>query len=87
MAELTKLSTKGQVVIPTDIRKELALKTGSQLVITRMQDFIILKKIDIPDPKKEFKKLTTIGMKHAKKLGLKSEEDIVRILHEGRTKN
>lgn len=34
--------------------------------------------------KEEFRKLTEIGQKHAKKLGIKSEEDVVRIVHEGR---
>ena len=81
MTEVAKISTKGQVVIPSDIRKELGLEIGSSVLVTKMQDFVLLKKINIPDVKKEFERLTKWGTKHAKKLGIKSEDDIVRIMH------
>jgi len=84
MVEITTISTKGQVVIPSGIRDELGLEEGSQVVISRIEDFVILKKVNIPDPKEEFKRLTELGKKHAKKLGIKSEEDVVRIIHEAR---
>ena len=84
MTEITKISTKGQVVIPSDIRKELGLEVGSSVLVTKMQDFVLLKRIEIPDMMKEFEKLTKWGIKHAKKMGIKSEEDVVRIIHEGR---
>ena len=51
-----------------------------------MKDFVLLKKIHIPDPKKEFEELSKIGERHAKKFGIHSEEDVVRIIHEGRKK-
>lgn len=81
MTEVTKISTKGQVVIPSNIRKELGMDIGSSVLVTKMQDFVLLKKINIPDVKKEFERLAKWGAKHAKKLGIKSEEDIVRIMH------
>ena len=84
MTEITKISTKGQVVIPSDIRKELGLEVGSSVLVTKMQDFVLLKRIEIPDMMKEFEKLTKWGIKHAKKMGIKSEEDVVKIIHEGR---
>ena len=84
MTEVTKISTKGQVVIPSDIRKELGLDIGSSVLVTKMQDFVLLKKIDIPDVKKEFERLTRWGTKHAKKMGVKSEDDIARIIHVAR---
>lgn len=86
MVDLTTISTKGQVVIPQHIREELDLDVGSQLVISRMKDFVVLKKVNIPDPKREFEELTKIGEKHAKKLGIKSEEDLVKKIHEARKK-
>ena len=84
MTEITKISTKGQVVIPANIRKELGLAIGSSVIVTKMQDFVVLKKIQIPDLKKEFEMLTKWGIKHAKKMGIKSEEDVVRMIHESR---
>lgn len=47
MSELatTKMSSKGQVVIPEDIRKRLGLEAGSQFVVVAGKDAIILKTI------------------------------------------
>ncbi len=42
--EMTKMSSKGQVVIPLDMRKDL--KEGDKLVVIRNKDQIILKKAD-----------------------------------------
>ena len=84
MVDIATISTKGQIVIPSHIREELELGEGTQLVISKIEDFVVLKKVNIIDPKEEFKKLTEIGIKHSKKLGIKSEEDVVRIIHESR---
>ena len=87
MTEITKISTKGQVVIPSDIRKELGLDIGTSVLVTKMRDFVLLKKINIPDMKKEFEKLTKWGMQYSKKKGIKSEEDVARMIHESRGLN
>jgi len=84
MTEITRISTKGQVVIPLEIRKELGLDIGSSVLVTKMKDFVLLKKINIPDIKNEFENLTKWGMKYAKKKGIKTEEDVVRMIHESR---
>ena len=84
MTEITKISTKGQVVIPSEIRKELGLEIGSSVLVTKMQDFVLLKKINVPDVKREFEMLTKWGKRHAKKHSIKSEEDVVRMIHEAR---
>ena len=83
MAEITKISSKGQVVIPYGIRKDLGWDKGSAVVVSRANDLVLLKKIQIPDPKEEFKKLTKWGQEFAKKKGLK-EEDVMKIIHKGR---
>jgi len=44
--ELTKVSSKGQIVIPTDIRKKLGVKKGSILAVTAKKDMIVFKKLD-----------------------------------------
>lgn len=43
-----RMSSKGQVVIPEDIRKRLNLKTGSQFVVLGEDDVVILKAISPP---------------------------------------
>ncbi len=52
--EITKISSKGQIVIPSKIRIELGIKEGSVLGVEKMKDMIILKKIDV-DLVKQFK--------------------------------
>ena len=44
--EITKISSKGQVVIPFKIRNELGIEAGSVLGVEKMKDMVILKKID-----------------------------------------
>ena len=84
MAELAKISSKGQIVIPSEIREELGMEVGTSVVVARMRDFVLLKKINIPDIKEEFSKLTKWGAEFARKKGIKSEKDVLRIIHRGR---
>ncbi len=39
-----KMSSKGEVVIPEDIRQRLGLKAGSQFVVVGEKDVVILKR-------------------------------------------
>ena len=47
-AATTKLSSKGQVVIPEEVRKQLGLKAGDQFVVVGEGDAVILKTITLP---------------------------------------
>ena len=66
----TKLSSKGQVVIPEDIREKLGLKTGDQFVVIGQGDAVILKVLSAP-PISEFQPLLKQAKKEAKAAGLK----------------
>lgn len=44
--EITKMSSKGQIVLPIGIRESLGLKEGSVFATIKDNDLIILKKID-----------------------------------------
>ena len=44
--ELTKISSKGQIVIPLKIRNELKISEGSVIAIEKIKDFVVIKKID-----------------------------------------
>ena len=50
MTELatTKMSSKGQVVIPEEIRKRLGLEAGAQFVVVADKDTVIMKAISPP---------------------------------------
>nr|MDO8062475.1 AbrB/MazE/SpoVT family DNA-binding domain-containing protein [Candidatus Freyrarchaeum guaymaensis] len=41
--EVVKLSSKGQIVIPAKLRKELKLSKGDKLLLERRGDAIVLK--------------------------------------------
>ena len=47
-AATTKMSSKGQVVIPEAIRKRLGLEPGDQFVVVASKDAVILKSITPP---------------------------------------
>jgi AbrB family looped-hinge helix DNA binding protein len=72
-AATTKMSSKGQVVIPEDIRKRLKLKTGSQFVVMGENDVVILKTIK-PPSMAEFNTLITKARIQGKKAGLKQSD-------------
>jgi AbrB family looped-hinge helix DNA binding protein len=44
--EFTKASSKGQIVIPTRIRKKLGIREGSVLAVAAEKDMIVLKKVE-----------------------------------------
>ena len=79
----TKLSSKGQIVIPEDIRNKLHLKTGTQFVVLGDKDVVILKNISIPKIE-EFDELINKVRKSAKYAGLK-KDDITSAIKKVRT--
>ncbi len=79
----TKMSSKGQVVIPEDIRKRLNLKSGSQFVVIGEDGVVILKTIEAPSMK-NFDALISEARKQARKAGLK-QSDIVAAVDKART--
>jgi AbrB family looped-hinge helix DNA binding protein len=69
----TKLSSKGQVVIPEEIRSRLGLETGVQFVVIGEGDVVILKAIHPPDMS-EFDSVVKRARRAAKKAGLKRSD-------------
>jgi AbrB family looped-hinge helix DNA binding protein len=72
MAELatTRLSSKGQVVIPEDVRQRLGLKPGDQFVVVGEGDVVILKTI-APPSMKDFDALVSKARGQARRAGVK----------------
>lgn len=70
--ELIKLSSKGQIVIPQSLRKELGLNTKSKLLVYGKKDAIIIKKIKIPRLYKSWAEV--FNMIERKKLKLTSRD-------------
>jgi AbrB family looped-hinge helix DNA binding protein len=66
----TRLSSKGQVVIPEEIRERLGLKEGTQFVVVGERDVVILKSI-APPSMEEFDELVRSARGAARKAGMK----------------
>ena len=81
-AATTKLSSKGQVVIPEEIRNRLGLEAGAQFVVVGDRDVVILKRIQAPDMS-EFDELVERARKAAKKAGL-SKKDVAEAIQAAR---
>ena len=78
----TRMSSKGQVVIPETIRKRLNLKEGAQFIVIGEGDVVILKTISAPNLD-SFDALIHEARQQAKIAGLK-RTDIARAVSRAR---
>ena len=69
----TKMSSKGQVVIPENIRKQLNLKAGAQFIVVGEKDVVILKNIT-PPSFDEFDDLISEARKKGKQAGIRRSD-------------
>ena len=69
----TKMSSKGQVVIPEEIRKRLNLHSGMQFVVVGEDNVVILKAITPPSIS-EFDAIIAKARNQAKSAGLKKSD-------------
>ena len=74
----TKMSSKGQVVIPEEIRLALGLKSGDQFVVLGRGDSVVLKTISTPSFD-QFDELLKEARVQAKKAGLKKSDILAAI--------
>jgi len=73
MIELSKLSSKGQVVIPRSLRLKMGLKEGDRLIMFSSGDLIILRKVE--GEKSILGALSQFAREKAKKLNI-DEKDV-----------
>jgi len=69
----THMSSKGQIVIPENIRKQLNLKEGTQFVVVGENDVVMLKTIEAPIME-DFDNLIQQARAQAKNVGLKKSD-------------
>ncbi len=78
--ELAKITSKGQITLPISIRRILNLKDGDKVAfIEKDGEYVIVNPVSlaIDNARKAFKW-------EAKRLGLKTEEDVVNLVKEVR---
>ncbi len=80
----TTLSSKGQVVIPEEIRDRLGLTPGTRFVVVAEQDVVVFKVLQAPEAD-EFAGLVAQARAVAQDEGLR-EADVRRAVREARRK-
>jgi AbrB family looped-hinge helix DNA binding protein len=80
---IVTMSSKGQIVVPKEIRKELKLEKGANFAVYAKEDTLVLKKVETLSALEMFDRLTKWGHALAKRKGWK-EEEMMRKLYEGR---
>ena len=84
--ETVRMSSKGQIVIPQEMRQELHADEGTLFMAMRSGDSIILKKIETPSKEEIMERIKSMakeGRSRLEKKGVK-ESDIVDIVHKSR---
>lgn len=71
--ETTTLSSKGQVVLPQDVRERLGLKEGSKFLVMAEEDTVILKAIK-PIPREKFDSMLKATREAVKKAGITPDD-------------
>jgi len=77
---ISKVSTKGQIVLPVDIRRQLDIDPGDKLLLLAEDETLIIKKIE----SKSFRELMAPLWEKTRKLGL-SREEVDELIEEART--
>ena len=67
--DATRLSGKGQVVIPKDVREKLDLKFGSKLIVIATGDSIVLQKVEFASERLKAKDLIERARTIVQRLG------------------
>jgi AbrB family looped-hinge helix DNA binding protein len=80
-ASTTKVSSKGQVVIPVNVRKAAGLKKGEKLLAIAFDDTVVLKRI----VDKTFEETVKPIWARVRRIGL-TEEDVDALIQEAKTK-
>ena len=69
----TRMSSKGQIVIPEAVRKRLGLEPGDQFMVMGEDDVIILKTLETPSMR-DFDRLVAKARQQARSAGMKRSD-------------
>jgi AbrB family looped-hinge helix DNA binding protein len=81
--DFTRLSEKGQVVIPNEMRKRMNLKEGTRFVVLGLDDTIVLRRLEVSQEKLRLKRLLAESRAKAEKAGF-TEKEIEHLIQSSR---
>lgn len=81
MIETTKMSSRGQVVIPQDVREAVNADEGTVFAVVGSGDTILLKKVMVPSKEDALKWLNDFSKESRKRLEAKglTEKDVIEL--------
>ncbi len=85
--EVATVSEKGQIVIPQSLRKELGIKPRMKFVVFGRGDTVIMKRLELPDVRKEWEKIFKVMDKKGLKLSEREVLDEVTAVRRGSRRN
>ena len=78
MMELAKVTSKGQVTIPIDIRRKLGVKEGDKILFVEDQGRFFLTNASM----EALRKAQEAFSGEAERIGLRDEQDVVKMISE-----
>lgn len=84
--DVVTVSSRGQVSIPADVRRELDLKEGAKLLVVSKGDNILLKKVDESFVEKSLEDVLKPMWEKAENAGI-DEDDAEELIDEQRQEN
>lgn len=76
--ELAKITTRGQITIPVEIRKKLGVKDGDKVIFLERNGYIVMENAAMI----AFKTAQDALVGEAERLGLNTEQDVVNMVKE-----
>ncbi len=76
--EVAKVTSKGQITIPIDIRRKLGVKEGDKILFIEEQGKIVMMNSSM----EALRKAQAAFAGEAERLGLKDEQDVVDLIRE-----
>lgn len=81
--DMTRLSERGQIVIPNEMRRRMGLKRGTKFLLMGLDDTIVLRKLELSQERIRLKQLLEESRKKARKVGF-TRKEIERLIQETR---
>ena len=78
MAEVVKVTTKGQVTLPARIRKSLGIRDDTYLLAEEVGEFVVLRRLET-----RFQELSSMFLREAKRRGV-TRDSLLRALKDAR---
>ena len=80
------VTAKGQIVIPKGIRKRAGINEKDRLACFNAGEFVVLRKVEIPDLQAEFRRISEKFSKFAAEKGIR-ERDVINAVRKERAES